>query len=130
MDVSINTSLDKLRPEVLFVATPNSYRLLSECVSQLNGRVDISLQKFDETFYPISLNNCVIILQGETNGLLDINIIDKEFFIKGDKKALDHLSYYFSFMADSALNFHWHIDYYEGNQDVLETNISLVLQVV
>ena len=130
MDISIHTSGDKLRPEVLFLSTKLGYRQLREWVSNLTDKYVVQLKEYDTTAYPIFLKSCEIILLEETGGLLDISLDNESFLIKGDKKALDHLAEYFSFMSESAPNFHWHIDYFEGNQDVLETNISLVLQVI
>ena len=129
MDLSIRTSTDLLKPEVVFASTREGYKLLSEISIKENESVNIPLEESNRKVYTVSLENFIISFKAETTGLLDLSISGNSFLIKGDLKALEHLSDYFKFMSESENSFHWHIDYYEGNHDVLETNISLVLQV-
>ena len=130
MKLSIYTSEDTLRPEVLIIATQEAYKTLSKLTIKKNESVKIPLKNLPNDFYTITLENCLISYKENTQGLLDISINGKDFIIHGDAEALDHLIYYFGFMSEAESNYYWHIDYYDGNSDVLETNISLVLQTI
>ena len=87
------------------------------------------LTKDESEFYPISLLKLKIKPLNESKNLITLSLGNDFLEIAGDRKAFENFAKTLINLSNSSSGIHFHIDFYEGNNIVDITNISLTLSL-
>jgi len=118
------------KPEVEIIGGKDGYLVLSKEMTLYDGpEIIFSLKEEKNNFYPESVTTLILRFTENSNGLTNLTLENKTFIISGDKLALTNLSETIYNLSNSEIGTHFHIDYYEDNGIVSETNIALVLML-
>lgn len=129
MDIklAINASDNLKIPELEMVSGKEGLLFLSEKLKSYTSELNLHLAIEDNRFYPKSIKKLTCRQISFSNGLLNLLWQDELFTIEGDELAVSNFAETLKNLAESETDYHFHIDYYEDNGIVSETNISLVL---
>lgn len=125
-EIFINGNAEETQVEIS--GTILSLRTLGDILTQTTTKTTLNLQTRLDKFYPKKFESLQIIYQEDQTNRVSIQIKDSKFIIKGNSIAL-------SILGDSLNNFfdkesknfdHFHIDYYNENDVLNPTNISLI----
>ena len=131
MPLSINITENKKMPEVELSANSDDFNFLSNYFlnSEIEAQKDFNLITNKSKFYPITISIFRITYIENSNGLLTFKLGENYFEIVGNKKALAKFGRTLLNLSEIKYNHHFHIDYYEDNGILNETNISLTINL-
>lgn len=127
-EINVNCDGNWDKPEVQFSGSANTLANFGMLLNQVKETVNIATHALKNEFYPVVLQNLIIEPTSTGNDRLTIEIYNTSFKLSGTRLAFNKL-------ADSLINFfddeskfgdHFHLDYYEGNLVLNETNCHLV----
>ncbi|OSI06697.1 Uncharacterised protein [Neisseria animaloris] len=105
-----------------------SFNVLGDILNKITTMTSFKLQTFSNKFYPKKFEFLQLIYQDDETNRISIETEDDKLIIKGNSVAFnmlgDSLSNFFD--EESKKDDHFHIDYYDGNDMLNPTNISLV----
>jgi hypothetical protein len=115
-------------PEIEISGSSDTLVKLGETFNGLDKSLEIKASFKKSQFYSHCLGYLVLNLMNEGNDLLTIKVINNNLIFSGTLKAFKNL-------GQSLINFfeenpkegkHFHLDYYEGNQVLAQTNCHLI----
>lgn len=135
INLAINSQEDLDYIEISIASNSETYLSLSKELKSLDSDKLFELEKRESKSYKNQVERLICKLKDNTNQLFDLTLERNCLIFSGDRLAFSNLSETLlnlseSEKSDSPINCHFHIDYYEGNGILNETNISLVLELV
>lgn len=127
-EININCDGNWDKPEVQLSGSADTLTNFGRFLNQVEETQYIATHALKNEFYTVALQNLVIEPTTVGNDRLTVEINDSSLKLSGTRLAFNKL-------ADSLINFfdddseigdHFHLDYYEGNQVLNETNCHLV----
>ena len=135
INLSINSEESPGFIEVSITGNKEVYSNLSGELKILKTDTIFLLADKKSDFYKNSIETLYCKIKDNTNELLDLCLDKNSLIISGNKSAYLNLSETLFNLSECEkstynINPHFHIDYYEGNGILSETNISLILELV
>jgi len=125
-EIFINGNAEETQVEIS--GTILSLTTLGDILTQTTTTTTLNLQTCSDKFYPRNFESLQIIYQEDQTNRVSVQIKGNKFIIKGNGIALrilgDSLNNIFD--KESKKYDHFHIDYYDGNEVLNPTNISLI----
>ena len=120
--------------EISITGNKEAYIQISDEIKQLTSSTIFLFTEKESEFYKNKIDTLNCIIKESTNGLLDLSLEKNSLNISGDKVAFIKLSEIllsFSEFENTSydINSHFHLDYFEGNEILSETSISLILEL-
>ncbi len=116
------------RPQVEVSGSWQALAGLGALLKRATAPVTVPLGEYSNTFYPVSVRALHIEPQTQSGGRLTVSVDQIAMVLKGDAEAFDKLGQSLEncFDRHSRPGHHFHLDYYEGNDLLNQTNCSLI----
>ncbi len=127
-DININCDGNWMSPEIQLSGSAKALAHLGSLLNEIKTPMKIHTVVLKNKFYPVSIDNLFINPKKSGNDRLSIKFDEENLQLEGTLIAINKI-------GDSLINFfddeskigdHFHLDYYEGNQVLNETNCRLV----
>lgn len=124
--IACDGDLDK--PEIQVSGASNALSGFGEELNFLVDTMVLSIDEYENKFYPLRVNNLIIELIMDGEDRLTVMFYENDLKIKGNKSAFKKLggSLVNFFDSNSNIGDHFQLDYYDGNQILNNTNCHLI----
>ncbi len=127
LNLVVNAICNSDSTELDVTGSKESFLFLSEKIRSFEPKFVLSLPITPNKFYPNPIETFICQYIDFSNGLINLSLEKKALAVEGDKLALSNFSETLVNLAKSQSGTHFHIEYFEGNQILSKTTISLVL---
>lgn len=129
--VHVHCDGDWESPEVSIHGSAKALEALGSLLNGLKEAITLETPGEKDEVYPVVVKSIVIEPVQSGNERITVTINKNEFKIVGTDKALEMLGAnlvgFDEFVDDGSINYHIHMDYYDENQNLNETNCSLII---
>ena len=127
-NIFIHFDGDVSKPEIQISGSWSALSEFGYFLNQLNCSQSINLKILQNEFYSRSIKYLDICFENNGNGLLTVTLHDQTLNIAGNYVAINKLadSLIDFFDEDSEIQDHFHLDFYEGNNILNETDCTLI----